>query len=513
MATEETKEQQQIYNIFRSCIYIVLIFEIVMNLPIASSDPIAKFLLSFLYKLKLFNSVIGCKFMELVCIGVTCIGTKARKELKFNMKTMVVYPLSIGFYLILTSVLVHKDTWGGTMLGFPTNRIIYVVCSILGIMLVHQGLDAISKYFNHKLGDDRFNFEEESFQQMEEKIDNDYSVNIPMIFYFKKRMRYGWINIINPFRATLVLGTPGSGKSFGIIDPFIRQHSAKGFTMMVYDYKFPTLAKNLLYQYCKNKKYGHLPENCGFHIINFANVRYSNRINPIQKKYIPDLAAASETAATLLESLNKGGGDKKGGSEAFFKNASENFLAAIIYFFVNFHPTGYLKGKKLKRFFRYTRVVNIDNIEEGTLLLVYKNWTDYAGVNEKEEVVLDFNNKDWSNVSIDDNGLYVDLDGFSYEDTEGCLVTIQETWYEDNKGNRVVPDTRTGEFSDMAHVLQFLNKPYNDVFNILMSDRAIKPLMAPFESAFKNKAMDQLEGMVGTLRVAAGRLAGKATLI
>ena len=105
MATEETKEQQQIYNIFRSCIYIVLIFEIVMNLPLVANDPIAKFLLSFLYKLKLFNSVIGCKFMELVCIGVTCIGTKARKELKFNMKTMVIYPLTIGFYLLLTSIL------------------------------------------------------------------------------------------------------------------------------------------------------------------------------------------------------------------------------------------------------------------------------------------------------------------------------------------------------------------------------------------------------------------------
>lgn len=329
MAIEETKEQQQIYNIFRSCIYIILILELVMNLPILTGDPITKFLLSFLYKLKLFNSVIGCKFMELVCIAVTCTGTRAKKELKFNMKTMVVIPLGFGFYLLLTSVLVHKDNWGGTILGLPTNRIIYAFCSVIGIMLVHQGLDAISKYFNHKLGDDRFNFENESFQQMENKVDNPYSVNIPMIFYFKKRMRHGWINIINPFRATLVLGTPGSGKSFGIIDPFIRQHSAKGFTMMVYDYKFPTLAKNLLYQYCKNKKYGHLPENCGFRIINFANVRYSNRINPIQKKYIPDIAAASETAATLLESLNKGGGDKKGGSEAFFKNASENFLAAI----------------------------------------------------------------------------------------------------------------------------------------------------------------------------------------
>ena len=111
MATEETKEQQQIYNIFRSCIYLILIFELIVNLPIEATDPITKFFMSFLYKLKLFNSVIGCKFMELVCIGVTCIGTKARKELKFNMKTMVIYPLSIGFYLVATSVLGRHVVW------------------------------------------------------------------------------------------------------------------------------------------------------------------------------------------------------------------------------------------------------------------------------------------------------------------------------------------------------------------------------------------------------------------
>lgn len=130
-----------------------------------------------------------------------------------------------------------------------------------------------------------------------------------------------------------------------------------------------------------------------------------------------------------------------------------------------------------------------------------------SAVNAKGEVVLDFNNEDMVNMSLDSNGMFVELDGFSYVDSDRCLVNILETWYEDNKGNKVTPDTITGEFSDMAHVLQFLNKPYNDVFSILMSDRTIKPLMAPFESAFKNKAMDQLEGMVGTLRVAAGRLA------
>lgn len=123
--------------------------------------------------------------------------------------------------------------------------------------------------------------------------------------------------------------------------------------MMVYDYKFPTLAKELFYQYCKNRRLGRTPADCGFRIVNFTDVEYSNRINPIQRKYIPDLAAASETAATLLASLNKGGDDKKGGSEAFFTNSAENFLASIIYFFVNFHPAGYRRGKKLRRYVSY----------------------------------------------------------------------------------------------------------------------------------------------------------------
>ena len=134
--------------------------------------------------------------------------------------------------------------------GFPANRILYALCSVVGTMLVHQGLDGIAKYYNYKVGEDRFNFENESFQQSETLVANDYSVNIPMIYYWKQKMHKGWINIINPFRGTIVLGTPGSGKSFGIIDPFIRQHAAKGFAIMCYDFKFPTLAKTLFYQYC-----------------------------------------------------------------------------------------------------------------------------------------------------------------------------------------------------------------------------------------------------------------------
>ena len=318
-----------------------------------------------------------------------------------------------------------------------------------------------------------------------------------MIYYWKKKMHKGWINIINPFRGTIVLGTPGSGKSFGIIDPFIRQHSAKGFAMMVYDFKFPTLAQTLFYQYCKNRKAGKLPQNCGFRIVNFTDVEYSNRINPIQRKYIPDLAAASETAATLLASLNKGGGEKKGGSEAFFTNSAENFLAAIIYFFVNFHPVGFRNGRKLKRFI---------SLEGKKLEIVIRNWDDFNAIDKDGNVVLDFVDENGNDVSTDEDRMFVDLNGYSYKDRTGRKILIKRCWYEDEHGNEVEPDTVTGEFSDMPHVLSFLGRPYDQVFNILMQDDRIASLMAPFKSAYENKANDQLEGMVGTLRVNAARL-------
>ena len=371
---------------------------------------------------------------------------------------------------------------------------------------MHQGLDGIAKYYNYKVGEDRFNFENESFQQSEALVANDYSVNIPMIYYWKQKMHKGWINIINPFRGTIVLGTPGSGKSFGIIDPFIRQHAAKGFAIMCYDFKFPTLAKTLFYQYCKNRKAGKLPQNCGFRIINFTDVEYSDRINPIQRKYIPDLAAASETAATLLASLNKGGGEKKGGSEAFFTNSAENFLAAIIYFFVNFHPVGFKNGKKLKRYVSLAPDSEVVIPEGNKLELVIRNWDDYHALDTKGNIILDFVDKDGNDVSTDEDRMFVDLNGFSYLDRTGKQVHIERCWYEDDKGKEVEPDTITGEFSDMPHVLSFLGRSYDQVFNILMQDDKIASLMAPFKSAYENKANDQLEGMVGTLRVNAARL-------
>lgn len=506
MAFEETREQQQMYNYFRSCIYIFLIIEIVINLPITADNRVTQFILDILARFKVFNSVSGCKVAELICICVVCIGTKAKKALKFNVKTMVIYPVLAGLTLVGMCFIFHGMNIGMSWFGFPANRILYALCSVVGTMLVHQGLDGIAKYYNYKVGEDRFNFENESFQQSETLVANDYSVNIPMIYYWKQKMHKGWINIINPFRGTIVLGTPGSGKSFGIIDPFIRQHAAKGFAIMCYDFKFPTLAKTLFYQYCKNRKAGKLPQNCGFRIINFTDVEYSDRINPIQRKYIPDLAAASETAATLLASLNKGGGEKKGGSEAFFTNSAENFLAAIIYFFVNFHPVGFKNGKKLKRYVSLAEDSEVVIPEGNKLELVIRNWDDYHALDAKGNIILDFVDKDGNDVSTDEDRMFVDLNGFSYLDRTGKQVHIERCWYEDDKGKEVEPDTITGEYSDMPHVLSFLGRSYDQVFNILMQDDKIASLMAPFKSAYENKANDQLEGMVGTLRVNAARL-------
>ena len=506
MAFEETREQQQMYNYFRSCIYIFLIIEIVMNLPITADNRVTQFVLDLLGRFKVFNSISGCKVAELICICVVCIGTKAKKALKFNVKTMVIYPVLAGLTLVGMCFIFHGMNIGMSWFGFPANRILYALCSVVGTMLVHQGLDGIAKYYNYKVGEDRFNFENESFQQSETLVANDYSVNIPMIYYWKQKMHKGWINIINPFRGTIVLGTPGSGKSFGIIDPFIRQHAAKGFSMMVYDFKYPTLAKTLFYQYCKNRKAGRLPQNCGFRTINFTDVEYSDRINPIQRKYIPDLAAASETAATLLASLNKGGGEKKGGSEAFFTNSAENFLAAIIYFFVNFHPVGFKHGKKLKRFVSLVDDPKNTDRKVHKYEIVIRNWDDFNAVDQDGNVVLDFVDENGNDVSTDEDRMFVDLNGFSYKDRTGKQVKIERCWYENEDGKEVEPDTITGEFSDMPHVLSFLGRSYDQVFNILMQDDKIASLMAPFKSAYENKANDQLEGMVGTLRVNAARL-------
>ena len=403
MAKEDSKGQATELGLFRACVYLSVILELVMFAPSEWVSGMAIILDRF-RSLAIYQNIFLSKGATLLIVAIASIGARPKKSLKFDIRKMVYLPAAIAIILLLLSVVFQK-TLGASSKGF----LAYAVCSFVGALLAQTSLDSLSKIIRADLGSDKFNLENESFAQADKLVENQYSVNIPTKFYYEGKMRAGWINLTNPFRGTWVLGTPGSGKTFSIIEPIIRQHSSKGFALVVYDYKFPTLARKLFYHYTKNKRENKIPVGCGFKMINFTHVEYSHRINPIQKKYIPNLAAATETASTLIESLQKGQSNN-GGSDDFFKKSSENFLAAIIYFLTR---------------------------------------------------------------------------------------------------HQVDPNTGVGKYSSMAHVLAFLNLEYQVIFDILFTNPEVQPLLAPFQTAYKNKAMDQLEGMIGTLRVNAGRLATK----
>ena len=449
---EESKEIQSIYKIFRMSVYISIGIEFFMY----ALDPVALdymngILVTFHEKLRtitIYNNLILSKLTTLVLLCVASMGTKAKKNLEFNAKKMVIIPLSCGLVMVIASVIIFYIEGQIRWYHIRSTSWIYMAPSLYGVMMMNVALDNISKYFKDGLIKDKFNFENESFKQMENKDENRYSVNIPMRYYYRGKFRHGFVNIVNPFRGTFVVGTPGSGKTFSVIEPFIRQHSEKGFAMVVYDYKFPTLATKLYYQYRKNQHLDKVPEGCQFNIINFVNVEYSRRVNPIQQKYIPNLAAASETAETLIESLQKGKKDS-GGSDQFFQTSATNFLAACIYFFVNYDKKPY--------------------DEDGN------------------ELVAEY--------KIDESTLHRKLTGRVFRDN-----TMQE---------KVQPAYWLGRYSDMPHVLSFLNHSYEEIFEVLETDPEVYPLLGSFITAYKNKAMEQLEGMIGTLRVQISRLATK----
>jgi hypothetical protein len=450
---EESKNLQTLYKVFRTFIYVSLIvefFEYAINPDVL--DHWGGILVEIHDRFKLLDvyqngHLLHSKVMTLLIICITCIGTRNKKHLEFNAKKMVIYPISIGIVLMFLSVWVFYQHWTPNFFTLYSSTWLYFFMSIVGAILCQIALDNISKYLKDGLLKDRFNFENESFEQMKDKVVNKYSVNIPMRYYYKGKFRKGWVNIVNPFRGTWVVGTPGSGKTFSIIEPFIRQHSAKGFAIVAYDYKFPTLAQKLYYHYRINKKAGLTPKGCAFNIINFVNVEYSRRVNPIQLKYISNLAAASETAETLLESLQKGKKEGGGGSDQFFQTSAVNFLAACIYFFCNYEKRPY-----------------------------------------------------------DENGQEMNYD--KTIDPETGMIKPTGV-VRDAMGNVKEPAYWLGKYSDMPHILSFLNESYETIFEVLMTDTEVAPLLGPFRTAFDNKAMEQLEGMIGTLRVFTSRLATK----
>ena len=215
---EESKDLQSLYKVFRTFIYASVILEF---FEYAIDPNMLDFwggvLVDIHDRIKLMDvyqdgHILHSKIMTLLIICVTCIGTRNKKHLEFNAKTMVIYPISAGIILMFLSVWVFKQHWPPHIFTLHSSTWLYFVMSIVGTVLCHVALDNISKYLKDGLLKDRFNFENESFEQMPDEVKNKYSVNIPMRYYYKGTFRKGWVNIVNPFR--------GTGRTEGVI--FVR---------------------------------------------------------------------------------------------------------------------------------------------------------------------------------------------------------------------------------------------------------------------------------------------------
>lgn len=327
---EETREQQKLHGFLQCAIYLSILLEaaifIYHDAPFwgVFFKPLDNISHIFIY-----CNLVYSKLATFSLICLVSIGTLAKKKTDLDPKKHIVYPLALGLFLFF-GCLVCRGRASPLVFTYTTwFDLLYLLCSFAGALLISVSMDNISKIIRSGLGKDKWNTEAESFMQPEKRVDSPYSVNIPMLFYFRGKVRNGWINILNVFRGTIVIGTPGSGKSFSVVNPFIRQLIAKEFAVCLYDFKFPDLGQIAYYQYLLAKQQGKLKA-FTFHVLNLNDVEKSRRINPWRAEYIRSLADAAETAEGLVEALKKG--DRSSGSDQFFTQSAINFLASCIYF-------------------------------------------------------------------------------------------------------------------------------------------------------------------------------------
>ena len=403
---QEQQNQIKIYDFFQKMVYGVVTLDCLILFFQNAEIPVLSNILQSFAKMGVFFPPINAKLSTLVLITLVAIGTRAKKKRDLDATKEIFLPISVGLIMIISSLAL---VWGAGNPNLPYvvpylngYQLGYLLLSYAGTMITQKGADSISKLMQTKMDKDRWNTEEESFDQNRELVETPTSVNIPYKFRYKKQTHQGWMNI-DPFRGTMVIGVPGSGKTWGVINPAIRQLIGKGFCLCIYDFKFPSLGEIAYYHHLLKKKndpnYKHK-----FHVVNLDQVEYSRRVNPFKKEYINTLAQAQEMAESMVTALQKGGGSGGGGSEAFFTQSAVNFLASTIYYF-------------------------------GT-----------------------------------------------YED---------------------------GKYSDLPHILSFMNRSYQEIFDTLFTNEELVSLMSPFRSAYENKAFDQLEGQVGTVKIFLSRLATK----
>lgn len=265
----------------------------------------------------LFQSVWYAKLFAILLLALSCFGTKGVKNEKITWK-------HISIATCTGTVLFFLNWW---MLTFGW-KYLYIATTAIGFGCLLMAGIWLSRMLKNNLMDDRFNDENESFQQETKLMQNEYSINLPTRFYYHKRWNKGWINVVNPFRATIVLGTPGSGKSYAVVNSFIKQMIEKGYSAYIYDFKSPdlsTIAYNHLLKHPAG--YGKTPPK--FYMINFDDPERSHRCNPIHPDFMSDIADAYESAYTIMLNLNRTWVQKQGD---FFVESPIVLFAAIIWF-------------------------------------------------------------------------------------------------------------------------------------------------------------------------------------
>ncbi len=269
----------------------------------------------------LFHSILYTKLFSLLLLALSCLGTKGVKAEKMSWNRIWTV-LAVGFFLFFLN-------WWILLLpiSYLGNATLYIFTMTAGYICLLMGGLWMSRLLKHNFMEDVFNNENESFMQETKLLENEYSVNLPTRFYYKKKWQRGWINVVNPFRATIVLGTPGSGKSFAVVNNYIKQQIEKGYSMYIYDFKFSDLS-TIAYNHMMNHQGGYKvkPQ---FYVINFDDPRRSHRCNPIHPYFMSDISDAYESAYTIMLNLNKTWVQKQGD---FFVESPIILFAAIIWY-------------------------------------------------------------------------------------------------------------------------------------------------------------------------------------
>lgn len=273
----------------------------------------------------LFSGFNKSKIISLIVLVISMLGARGKKNEKLGFKPVFIY-LVTGLILFFGSQVLLSIRQ-----PLVTTAILYISVTAIGFILILTGGTLCSRILQLRLRNDIFNKENETFPQEERLLNNEYSINLPAKYNLKGKIRSSYINIINPFRGNLILGSPGSGKSYFIIQHIIRQHMAKGFAMFVYDFKFDDLSKIAYNQFLKNRK--SYPASAQFYVINFDDLTRSNRCNPLGVSTMHDITDAAESSRTIMLGLNQEWIKKQGD---FFVESPINFITALIWFLCNY---------------------------------------------------------------------------------------------------------------------------------------------------------------------------------